>query len=259
MRELLSLEKKILRATGKAIEDFSLIKNGDHIALGLSGGKDSWTLLHILMLLRERAPITFSLTALTIHPGFPEFDTTELERYLTEHKLEHVIKRTHINETIRDRLKPGSSFCSFCARLRRGALYTTAPALGCNKIALAHHREDTIETLLLNQFFSGKIKAMPAMLVSDDRKNIVIRPFIYVPEEEIAEYARLKGFPILHWQCPIASEENGERKKVKRMLAGLEQEYPGLKSTMLSALQNVHLSHLLDKNVYSGAIPEEDL
>jgi len=243
------LEDKLLSKVGKAIEDYSLIEEGDNILVALSGGKDSWTLLHLLELLRKRAPIKFSLKVATVHPGFEGFETDLLEAYLRSRGFEYIIKRTRMLEVIREKLNPDSSFCSFCARLRRGILYNLAPELGCNKIALAHNCDDTIETLLLNQFYSGQLKAMPPKLFSDVGRNIVIRPMIYLKEADIAKYADAKKFPIIYCKCPVYNDQNMKRKQIKKLLAELEIKNPGTKSNILTALSNVVPSHLMDTDL----------
>ena len=251
------IETKLLHSIGRAIEDFRLIEHGDRLLVGLSGGKDSWTMLYLLDALRKKAPINFSIKVVTIHPGFPEFNTENIEHRLKQDGFDYLIKKTHIKDIIAEKRKPGTSFCSFCARLRRGALYTVAQELNCNKVVLGHHRDDAIETLLLNQFFSGRIKAMPPRLAADDGKNIVVRPMIYAEEDKIAVYAGLKQFPILRWFCPITTCGGSERHRAKELLTELEKKYPGLKSSMTRALSNVIPAHLLDKKLYPALAGEE--
>ena len=177
-------ERRIRRLVGRAIGDFGLVENGDRILVALSGGKDSWTLLHILDSLRRRAPVHFSLVPVTVHPGFPGFNTGSMEAYLRARGHEYRIVQAPIHEALIERLAADDTPCSLCARIRRGVLYTQAGELGCTKIALGHHRDDFIETLLLNQFYNGKIKAMAPLLAADDGRNVVIRPLVYVAEDD---------------------------------------------------------------------------
>ena len=240
-------EHHIQRLTGRAIGDFGLIQDHDRILVALSGGKDSWTLLHMLNSLRLRAPISFSLVAITVHPGFPGFDTGLLEDYLAGRGFEYQIVPAPIHRLLLDKLGPDDTACALCARIRRGVLYTRARELGCTKIALGHHREDFIETLLLNQFYNGKIKAMSPLLTADDGLNVVIRPLVYVPEDDIIRYAARSAFPILCCACPACGDEDMKRGKIKNILAALEREDPGIKASLLAALADVEQRHLLVK------------
>lgn len=246
------MERGLRRLVGRAIGDFGLIKQGDRILVALSGGKDSWTLLHILSLLRERAPVDYSLVAVTVHPGFPGFITEAIERYLTENRIEHRVVSAPIHEAMLSLLRPDDNPCSLCARLRRGVLYTTAFEMGCSKIALGHHRDDFIETLLLNLFYNGRIKAMAPLLRSDDGMNTVIRPLVYVPEEDTLSYAREKGFPITCCACPSCGDPDMKRLRIKRLLSEMEREHPGIKTNILSALGRVDTRHLTFKTVDSA-------
>ena len=238
-------EHHIRRLTGRAIGDFGLIQDQDRILVALSGGKDSWTLLHILENLRQRAPISFSLRVITVHPGFPGFDTGLMENYLGAHDFEYQIVPAPIHRLLLDKLGPDDTACALCARIRRGVLYTRARELGCTKIALGHHREDFIETLLLNQFYNGKIKAMSPLLYADDGLNVVIRPLVYVPEDDIIRYAARSGFPIACCACPSCGDPEMKRGKVKNILTVLEREQPGIKASLLAALADVEQRHLL--------------
>jgi len=241
-------EHHIRRLTGRAIGDFGLIQDHDRILVALSGGKDSWTLLHMLDNLRQRAPISFSLIAITVHPGFPGFDTGLMEDYLGAHDFEYQVVPAPIHRLLLDKLGPDDTACAFCARIRRGVLYTRARELGCTKIALGHHREDFIETLLLNQFYNGKIKAMSPLLNADDGWNVVIRPLVYVPEADIIRYAAQAGFPIACCACPACGDPDMKRGKIKNILADLEREQPGIKASLLAALADVEHRHLLVKS-----------
>jgi tRNA 2-thiocytidine biosynthesis protein TtcA len=238
-------ERRIRRLTGRAIGDFGLIENRDRILVALSGGKDSWTLLHVLDSLRQRAPVHFSLIAVTVHPGFPGFETGLMEAYLRSRAYEYRIVRAPIHETMLEKLSPDDTPCSLCSRIRRGVLYTQAIKLGCTKIALGHHRDDFIETLLLNQFYNGKIKAMAPLLSSDDGRNRVIRPLVYVAEDDIIRYASAAGFPVTCCACPSCGDPDTKRVKIKNLLADFEREQRGIKASLLAALADIDHRHLL--------------
>lgn len=240
-------ERRIRRLVGRAIGDFGLIENKDRVLVALSGGKDSWTLLHVLDKLRKRAPVSFSLIAVTVHPGFPGFQTARIESYLRENGYEHRIVHAPIHQLMLEKLSPQEIPCALCSRIKRGVLYTQATELGCTKIALGHHRDDFIETLLLNQFFNGKIKAMAPMLHADDGRNVVIRPLVYVPEDDIIHYAAEAGFPVTCCACPACGDPDQKRMQMKKMLTGLEQAHPGIKANLLAALGNIEHRHLLNK------------
>jgi tRNA 2-thiocytidine biosynthesis protein TtcA len=239
------LERGLRRLVGKAVGDFGLIENRDRILVALSGGKDSWTLLHMLEQLRRRAPVSFSLVAVTVHPGFPDFDTASLEARLRNHDIAHRIVRAPIHRLMLDKLAPNDSPCSLCSRIRRGVLYTQARELGCSKLALGHHRDDFIETLLLNQFYNGVLKAMSPLLRADDGRTVVIRPLVYAAEEDILRFASEAGFPIMNCACPAGGDGDRKRAKIKELLAGLEKGHPGIKANLLAALGRVDARHLL--------------
>ncbi|MBS1242502.1 MAG: ttcA [Nitrospirae bacterium] len=238
-------EHRIRRLTGQAIGDFGLIGEGDRILVALSGGKDSWTLLTVLESLRRRAPVSFALVAVTVHPGFPGFSTEGIESYLLRKGFEHRIVAAPIHDLVMDKLGPDDIPCSLCARIKRGVLYTQATELGCTRIALGHHRDDFIETLLLNLFYNGRIKAMAPLLRADDGRNVVIRPLVYVPEEDIIAYAAEAGFPVTCCACPACGDPDQKRVRIKKLLAGLEEEHPGIKASLLAALGDVDRRHLL--------------
>jgi tRNA 2-thiocytidine biosynthesis protein TtcA len=240
-------EHKIRRLAGRAIGDFGLIENHDRILVALSGGKDSWTLLHILQSLQKRAPVEFSLIAVTIHPGFPGFQTALAENYLRHHNIEYRVVPAPIHRLILDKLGPRDTPCALCSRLKRGILYSQARELGCTKIALGHHRDDFIETLLLNQFYNGKIKAMAPLLYADDGRNVVIRPLVYVSEDDIIHFANGAGFPVTCCACPACGDQDMKRVRIKSLLAELERERPGIKASLLAALADVEHRHLLRK------------
>lgn len=242
----------ILRRVGRAIEDFRLIEAGDRILVAMSGGKDSHVMLHALEALRRRAPVRFSLVAVTVDQGYRGFQTGVMERYFRERGFEYHIERTNIAEVIDDTMALGDTHCSMCARLRRGVLYRLAPELRCNKIALGHHADDLIETLLMGQFYNGEIRSMPPILRADDGRNVVIRPLAYVWEDEVAAFARTEGLPVIGCACPACGDVSLKRRQTKGLLARLEAEHPGIKASMLKALTNVKPRHLLDRRLYDA-------
>jgi tRNA 2-thiocytidine biosynthesis protein TtcA len=241
-----SLEARIAKKTTKAITDFNLIEDGDRIMVGLSGGKDSWALLQTLDNLRKRAPIRFSLIAVNVDSGYKDFKHGAIAKACEEHGWEYRIEHTAIGEVMDDLLESNATPCSLCARLRRGVLYRIATEVGASKIALGHHLDDFIETLLLNLFFAGALKAMPARLVSDSGEHVVIRPFAYVGEDEARLYCKEVGLPIIGCCCPACGDLSLQRQRVKRLIMDLEVEHPGVKQSMLKALGNVMPRHLLD-------------
>jgi tRNA 2-thiocytidine biosynthesis protein TtcA len=250
VHDLNRLEKSLLQHVGKAVHDFSLIENGDRIMVAISGGKDSYTMLHLLRQLQRRAPVKFELLAVNLDQGHPGFPADVLEGWLKANDYSYKLLREDTYRIVLDKLKPGQTQCSLCSRLRRGILYTAAVELGCTKIALGHHRDDLIHTLLLNQFFAGKLATMPPKLKSDDGRNTIIRPLAYAPEAEIARFASAMKFPII--PCDLCgSQENLQRKKVKRLVDDLSKEIPMLRSSLLSAMGNLHTSHLLDQKLWS--------
>ena len=239
------LEAKIAKKATKAITDHNLIEEGDRIMVGLSGGKDSWALIQILDVLQKRAPIDFSFVAVNIDSGYEGYEHHKLTEACAARGWELHVEHTSIGETIEDILEQTETPCSLCARLRRGALYRLATKVGANKIALGHHADDFIETLLLNIFFQGSIKAMPARLVSDSGEHVVIRPLAYVLESEARAYAKESNLPIIGCCCPACGDLSLQRQRMKRLVAQLEVEHPEIKNSILRALGNVHLRHLL--------------
>ncbi len=240
------LEAKIAKKTTKAIKDFNLIEDGDRVMVGVSGGKDSWALLQILDELRQRAPIDFSLVAVNVDSGYKDYKHDVIARTCDARGWEYRIEHTTIGEIMDDVLEANATPCSLCARLRRGVLYRIATEIGATKIALGHHLDDFIETLLLNLFFAGALKAMPARLVSDNGAHVVIRPLAYVEEAEARLYAKARELPIIGCCCPACGDLSLQRQRVKRLITDLEIEHPGLKGSMLKALGNVMPRHLLD-------------
>lgn len=240
------LEKRILRRAGEAIHAYNLIEAGDRILVGLSGGKDSWALLEVLTLLKKRAPVEFELHAITVDPGFPGFDPDRIAQACEERGIPHHVLGAPIDALVRER--PEATPCIICSRLRRGLLYTYAKAHRFTKIALGHHLDDLIETLLLNLFFEGKLAAMPLRLTSDDGANTVIRPLGTCEEEDLRRYSWLKGYPIVPCGCPLCgcSVMESRRKQAKALIAQLRDSIPQIKASMLHAMANVRGSHLLD-------------
>ena len=243
------LEKELLHKVGQAIGDHSLISEGDRIMVGMSGGKDSYALLRILSLLRKRAPISFELVAVNIDQGYRGFRADVIEDYCLALGYETHIEPTDVADIVDQKLSPGATPCSLCARLRRGVMYGLAQRLECNKIALGHHLDDVIETLLLNLFFNGELKAMPAFLNSDSGDNVVIRPLVYCREDTIEQYARCMEFPLIGCMCSACGDQALQRARVKKLLAQLEGDHPGLKSSMIRAVGNVKPTHLLDRRL----------
>lgn len=249
------LEKRLLNDMGRAIHDFDLIQGGDKILVAVSGGKDSLSLLHLLLRLRERSPVFFTLVAVNVDQGQPNFPAHQLEAWFRKIGVEHRIVRQDTYSIVKRLTPPGKTYCAVCSRLRRGILYTTAVELGCTKIALGHHREDLIETLLLSAFFAGALKTMPPKLRSDDGRNTVIRPLAYCVEAELAAYAEENALPIV--PCGLcSSQENLQRKRVKALVADLAREHPAVPGNLLNALRNVVPSHLLDRNLSMSASAE---
>ena len=240
------LEARIGKKTTKAITDFNLIEDGDRVMVGLSGGKDSWALLQILDKLRQRAPITFSLVAVNVDSGYKEYKHDLIAKTCEARGWEYRIEHTSIGEVMDDILDANATPCSLCARLRRGVLYRIASEVGATKIALGHHLDDFVETLLLNLFFAGALKAMPARLVSDNGEHVVIRPLVYVGEDEARLYTKQSGLPIIGCCCPACGDLSLQRQRVKRLITDLEVEHAGVKQSMLKALGNVMPRHLLD-------------
>ncbi|PWV81662.1 tRNA 2-thiocytidine(32) synthetase TtcA [Halomonas sp. A11-A] len=255
-REFNKLQKRLRRQVGNAIIDYGMIHEGDRVMVCLSGGKDSYTLLSILRSLQRNAPIDFSLVAVNLdqkQPGFPE---QVLPEYLESIGVEYHILERDTYSVVKEKTPEGKTTCALCSRLRRGSLYGFAAEIGATKIALGHHREDILETLFLNLFFGGSLKAMPPKLLSDDGKNILIRPLAYCREADIAEFARLMAFPII--PCNLCgSQPNLQRQVVKEMLAEWEKKHPGRLESMFKAVTNVAPSQLADRELFDFAGLEE--
>src|SRR3982074_3607480 len=240
------LEARLAKKTTKAIVDYAMLDEGDRVMVGLSGGKDSWALLPGLDILRQRAPIKFSLVAVNVDSGYKEYKHDLIASTCKARGWAYRIEHTGIGQTIDDILDADETPCSLCARLRRGVLYRVAKEVGATKIALGHHADDFIETLLLNLFFAGALKAMPAKLVSNDGAHVVIRPLVYVGEDEARAYARESELEVIGCCCPACGDLGLQRQRTKRLLMDLEREHPGVKQSMLKALSNVAPRHLLD-------------
>jgi tRNA 2-thiocytidine biosynthesis protein TtcA len=249
------LETRIAKKVTRAITEHSMIEEGDRVMIGLSGGKDSWALIQILDVLQKRAPISFSLVAVNIDSGYEGYEHHKLTETCAARGWELHVEHTNIGETIEDILDESATPCSLCARLRRGALYRLATEVGATKIALGHHADDFIETLLLNVFFQGSIKAMPARLVSDNGAHVVIRPLVYVFESEARAYAKASALPIIGCCCPACGDLSLQRQRMKRLIAQLEVEHPEIKSSILRALGNVAPRHLLDRRLSAPSAP----
>ena len=239
------LEKRLLAEVARASHDFRLIEPGDRVMVAVSGGKDSHALLYLLRQIQRRAPFQFSLIAVNVDQGHPGFPDRTLPDYFEREGYEYKIIEEDTYSVVKEKIPEGKTFCSLCSRLRRGILYTQAVELGCIKIALGHHRDDVIETLMLNLLYSGQLKAMPARLRSDDGRNVVIRPMVYLSEGELTEFAALKQFPII--PCDLCgSQENLQRKQIKNLLNELNAKNPKVRANVFAALGNVRPSHLFD-------------
>ncbi len=246
---LLRLKKRLESQAGKAIADYQMIEDGDTVLVCISGGKDSYTLLSLLMALRERAPVSFRLIAMNLDQKQPGFPVEVLPRYLAKIGVEYRIVERDTYSVVKSKIPEGKTTCSLCSRLRRGIIYRTAKEIGANKIALGHHRDDIVHTLFLNLFFAGQLKAMPPKLVTDDGAHVVIRPLAYCGETDIARFARGMDYPII--PCNLCgSQDNLQRQKVREMMADWDRRYPGRTESVFSALQKVVPSHLADQALF---------
>jgi tRNA 2-thiocytidine biosynthesis protein TtcA len=243
------LQAQLRGQVGKAIVDYRMIENGDRVMVCVSGGKDSYTLLDLLLSLQQRAPVSFEVIAVNLdqkQPGFPEH---VLPQYLQQLGVAYRIVEEDTYSVVTRVIGAGKTMCGLCSRLRRGILYRVASELGATKVALGHHRDDIVETLFLNMFYGARLKAMPPKLLSDDGEHVVIRPLAYCPEKDIARYARGRGFPII--PCKLCgSQDNMKRREVKAMLAAWENEDPGRTDRLFRSLQHVTPSHLADRALY---------
>jgi tRNA 2-thiocytidine biosynthesis protein TtcA len=247
--ELNKLSKRLHRLVGQAIADFNMIEGGDKVMVCVSGGKDSYSLLDILIDMQQRAPIRFDIVAVNLdqkQPGFPEH---VLPQYLKSRGVEFHIAEQDTYSTVKRLVPEGKTMCSLCSRLRRGALYRVAAEIGATKVALGHHRDDMLQTLFMNMFFGGRMKGMPPKLVSDDGRHIVIRPLAYVAEPDLERWARHRQFPII--PCSLCgNQDNLQRVQVKQMLRDWERRFPGRVDNLFSAMGNIVPSHLMDRNHY---------
>lgn len=243
------IEKKLLHYTGKAIADFNLIEKGNRVMVCLSGGKDSFSLLKILNLLRIRSNFKFELFSFTLDQGQPGWDDGRLRAWLESQKIPYEILNRDTYSIVKEKIPEGNTYCSLCSRLRRGIIYTYAKEHGFTKIALGHHRDDLIRTLLMSVLYSGSIRSMPPKLLTDDKRHIVIRPFVYCQEQDIISYAKENDFPII--PCNLCGSQNNlARARVKVLIDGLAKENPKVPSNMLSALQNISTSQLMDQSLW---------
>jgi tRNA 2-thiocytidine biosynthesis protein TtcA len=244
------LERRLLAQLARASQKYRLIEPGDRILVAVSGGKDSMTLLYLLREIEKRAPFAFSLVAVNLDQGHPGFPDRVLPEYFEREGYEYRILKEDTYSVVKQKIPAGKTYCSLCSRLRRGILYTAARQLGATKIALGHHRDDAIETLLLNLFYSGQIKSMPPRLHADDGHNVVIRPLSLCAERDIAAFAAQKQFPIV--PCDLCgSQDNLKRQRVKRLIADLERDNPQVRGNLVAALGNVRPSHLFDRKLWS--------
>ena len=248
-RKFEKLEKKLLHYLGRAISDFGLIKKNDRILVCVSGGKDSFTMMTLLSIIRKRTNVPFDIFAFTLDQSQPGWDDSHLRKYMDETGIPYEILTRDTYSIVKDKIPEGQTFCSLCSRLRRGIIYRYAKENGFNKIALGHHRDDLITSLLMSIFYNGEIRSMPPKLLADNKQDIVIRPLSYCQEKDIAEYAKLKAFPII--PCNLCgSQENLARKRVKRLIDSLAAENPKVPSNMLRAMQQIRPSQMMDKDLW---------
>jgi tRNA 2-thiocytidine biosynthesis protein TtcA len=246
-----AIHRKLSRAVGRAVTDFGMLEDGDRVLVAVSGGKDSYTMLHLLRELARKAPVSFTLQAVNIDQGHPGFPAERLTSYMAREGYDFRMVHEDTYSVVQEKIPEGKTFCSLCSRLRRGILYRVAHELGCNVIALGHHRDDILQTLLLNLLFAGQLAAMPPKLAGDDGRLRVIRPLAYCAEEDILAFSEAAQFPIL--PCDLCgSQTDLQRKIVGEMISDWERKRPGTKTVMLAALRNVRASHLLDRRLWSA-------
>lgn len=256
MDALTKIQSLLLRQVGKAIHDHDLIERGDRILVAISGGKDSFTMLHLLRALQQRAPVPFAIVAVNLDQGHPGFPKRVLPRWMAENGYEFVQLTEDTYRVVKEKIAAGQTQCSLCSRLRRGILYTAAERLGCTKIALGHHRDDLIHTFLLNQFFAGTCATMPPKLFSNDGRSTVIRPLAYCAERDIARFAEAMRFPLI--PCDLCgSQSELQRVAMKRLVDGVASQYPQVRASLLAAMGNVKPSHLLDRNLHRAQVSAE--
>lgn len=250
MKKLNSLvEKRLLKNLVKASQEFHLIEPNDRIMVCMSGGKDSYAMLHLMQIVQRKSPFPFEIIAVNLDQGHPGFDGSILERHFEKVGVEYKMLTKDTHSIVKEKIPVGKAYCSLCSRLRRGILYTAAQELGCNKLALGHHRDDILQTLMLNLLYSGQLKGMPIRLHADDGKNVVIRPLAYCAEEDIEVLRDQQSFPII--PCNLCgSQENLKRQKIKALINELHDENPHVKGNMFNALRNVKPSHLLDPSLF---------
>ena len=248
-QSFLKLRKKLIGLTGKAIMHFNMIEDGDRVMVCISGGKDSYTMLTMLLALKKKAPINFDIIAINLDQKQPNFPQDILPNFFTSHGIPFEIINEDTYSIVKSKIPEGKTTCSLCSRLRRGILYKTAKRIGATKIALGHHKDDIVETFFLNMFHGSKLKSMPPKLLSDDKKNIIIRPLSFCEEKDIKNYANVMNFPII--PCDLCgSQENLERVKIKEMLSNWEKDTPGRVNNIFGAISNIELSHLADKSLF---------
>jgi tRNA 2-thiocytidine biosynthesis protein TtcA len=248
--EFNKLQKKLRRNVGKAIEDFKMISSGDKVMVCLSGGKDSFTMLDILLLLKKNAPVDFDIIAVNLDQKQPGFPTNVIPDYLAKLNIDHHIINYDTYSIVKEKIPEGKTTCGLCSRLRRGILYSFAKDIGANKIALGHHKDDIVETLFLNMFFGGNMAAMPPKLLADDKQNIVIRPLAFCRESDISQYSLSVNHPII--PCNLCgSQQNLQRKHIKHMLQEWEQKYPGRVENIFNSIQNIKPSQLGDQALFN--------
>ncbi len=246
------VQKRLRHAVGQAISDYNLIEDGDRLMICMSGGKDSYVLYDILESLRVKAPVHFEMIAVHLDVGIPGYPEGLMEKYFTEKGMDYRIIKEPVYRIVKEKIPDGRNICSLCSRLRRGILYRTAGEIGATKIVLGHHREDLLETFLLNLFYTGQLKAMPPKLLTDDRKNIVIRPLVYCAEEDIIKFAKMRNYPIIGGEL-CSFHANKQRGILKEQLKEWNKKHPGRTEIMSRALRDVKTSHLMDPAVYNFA------